>query len=157
MTGPITAIGLVLDHLTVRLRTDERLPATDTLVIEGPNRVNDNIPTVIMLGWIPGNDRDAFEVNTRTQVRTRVEEDFTINYLINVLSADADPTTAGKTARDRGLFVLGVLADILTTPDMSLDGQVGEIKLGPWSMSPFPKPNGIEVAVTGSIVGRSLL
>lgn len=157
MSAPITAIGLVLDHLTFRLRTDERLPAAETLVVEGPNRVNDTIPTVIMLGWIPGNDRDAFEVNVRDQVRTRVEEGFTINYLINVLSADADPTTAAKTARDRGLFVLGVLADILTTRDMSLDGTIGEIKLGPWSMSPFPKPAGIELAITGSIVGKSLL
>lgn len=157
MTAPITAIGLVLDHLTLRLRTDERLPAADTLVVEGPNRINDTIATVIMLGWIPGNDRDAFEVNVRDQVRTRVEEDFTINYLINVLSGDSDPTTAAKSARDRGLFVLGVLADILTTHDMTLDGKIGEIKLGPWSMSPFPKPKGIELAITGSIVGRSLL
>lgn len=157
MTGPITAIGLVLDHLTLRLRADERLPTAETLIIEGPNRVNDTISTVIMLGWIPGNDRDAFEVNSRDQVRSRVEEGFTINYLINVLSGDANPTTAAKTARDRGLFVLGVLADILTTRDMSLDGVVGEIKLGPWSMSPFPKPKGIELTITGAIVGKSLL
>lgn len=157
MTGPITAIGLVLDHLTVRLRADDRLPTADTLVVEGPSRVNDTVGTVIMLGWIPGNDRDAFEVNTRTQTRTRVEEDFTIHYLINVLSSDSDPATASKSARDRGLYVLGVLADILTTRDMSLDGTVGEIKLGSWSMSPFPKPKGIEVAITGSIVGKSLL
>lgn len=157
MPAPITAIGLVLDHLTLRLRADERLPADETLVIEGPNRVNDNITTVIILGWIPGNGRDAFEVNTRTQQGIRVEEGFTIHFLLNVLSGDSNPTTAAKTARDRGLFVLGVLADILTTRDMSLDGKVGEIKLGPWSMSPFPKSNGIELAITGSIVGKSLL
>lgn len=157
MSAPITAIGLVMDHLTFRLRTDERLPAAETLVVEGPNRVNDTIPTVIWLGWFPGAGRDAFEVTARDQQGKRVQETFTINYLIMALTADADPATAAKTARDRGLFVLGVLADILTTQDMSLDGVVGEIKLGSWSMTPFPRTNGIEMAVTGSIVGKSLL
>ena len=157
MTLPVTAIGIVMDHLTARLRADERLPTAETLVVEGPSKVNDNITTVIWLGWIPTDGRGAFEVTTRDQQGVRVEERFTINYLISVLAADSDPTVAAKTARDRGLFVLGVLADILTTRDMSLDGTIGEIKLGPWSMNPWPKPGGIELAVTGSIVGKSLL
>lgn len=154
---PVTALGMVIDHLVLRLRTDERLPADETLVIDGPRRNNDTTQTVIIIGWIPGSERDAFEVNTREQQGIRVGEDFTINYLINTLSGEADAEVAAKIARDRALYVLGVLADILTTQDMTLDGTVGEIKLGPWSMSPFPQAKGVEVAASGTIVGRSLL
>lgn len=157
MDLPVTALGMVIDQLVLRLRTDERLPAADTLVIEGPRRNNDTTQTVIIVGWVPRNNRDAFDVPEREQVGLNVQERFTINFLINTLSGEADPMVAAKTARDRGLFVLGVLADILTTQDMSLNGVVGEIKLGPWSMSPFPQTNGIELFIEGSIVGRSLL
>lgn len=152
-----TKVPDVIDMLVFLLRNHPDLPSTETRVLDGPQVNNDTIQTVIIVGWFPGGGGDSATVTRDSPglIGRYVDESFSINVLINVRNGDSDT----KAARDRMLEVLDVLSAILLTRDMSLEGTVDQVELGPsisWLQGPSSQ-GGVEVAVTCTVSGKALL
>lgn len=146
----LSRVPEVFDALLDLIRADPDIE--EVAVLDGPRRVNDFRPYVIMVGFRPGADSDITTTRTAPNgLQANDQESITIGVVISAF----DGNGVVKTARDLAAAKLAVLERIVTTNlRLGLSGVKATIGSASWQQMPTEK--GYEVSIQQDITVEAL-
>lgn len=150
MPPRLSRVPEVFDALVDLIRADPDID--EVAVLDGPRRVNDYRPYVIMVGFRPGSDSDISA--TREAPGGHVSNDIETITIGLVISAH-DGNGVVRAARDLAAAKLAVVERIITT-NIRLGLSGVKAILGPSAWQQMPTEKGFEVSISQDITVEAL-